>query len=54
MGYPGGISKLRIDDRGTQRMARGEDNAGSRMDEGPPLSSFEDIPLHVDATKVIT
>ena len=52
--YPGGFSKLRIDDEDTQRMARGEDNVGSSVDEGPSSTSYEDLPLRVDATGVIT
>ena len=35
-------------------MAKGEDNVGSRVDEGPSSSSSEDVPSRVDATRVIT
>ena len=34
-------------------MAKGEDNIGSHTDEGLSATSFEDIPLCVDATRVI-
>ena len=54
MSYPAGFSKLRIDDGGTRRMARGEDNIGSRVDEGSSSTSSKDVPSRVDATKVIT
>ena len=35
-------------------MARGEDNVGSHVNEGPSLTSSEDVPSHVDTTGVIT
>ena len=54
MSYPGGFSKLRIFDGGTHTMARGEDNVGSLIDEGSSSTSSEDVPWHVDATRVIT
>ena len=38
MSDPGGFSKLRIGDGGTQRMAKGEGYLGSNMDEDLPLS----------------
>ena len=37
-----------------QRMARGEDNVESGMDESSSSTSFEDVPSRVDADGVIT
>ena len=54
MSYPSGFSKPDIDDGGTQRMAREEDNVGTRVDKGPSSTSYEDVPSRVDATGVIT
>ena len=54
MSYPGGFSRLRISDRVTQRMARGEDNVGSHVDEGLSSTSYRDALSSVDATGVIT
>ena len=54
MSYPGGFSKLRIGDEGTQRMARGEYSIGSRMDEGPFSTSSEDVPSRVEVSRDIT
>ena len=49
MSYPSGFSRLRIRDRSTQRMAVGEGDLGSNMnDEGKPSSS-----ARVDAIGVI-
>ena len=53
MSYPGGFFRFRIGDRGTQGMARGEDNVGSRVDEGPSSTSSGDFPSRVDAIGVI-
>ena len=54
MSYPGRFSRLCIGDGGTQSMAKGEDNTGSRVDEGLPLTFFEDFPLCVNVVGVIT
>ena len=54
MSYPRGFSRLHIGDKGTQRMARGEDNVGSRMDEDLSSTSSEDDSLRVEAAGVIT
>ena len=35
-------------------MTRGEDNVGSRMDEGSSSTSYEDVSLRVDVIGVIT
>ena len=48
-----GFSRLRIGDRGTQRMAGGEGNLRSHVDEVLPSSSSEDVPSHVNAVGVI-
>ena len=53
MSYPSGFSRLRSNDRGTQGMAKGEYNIGSREGEDPPSTSSEDVPSRVDSTKVI-
>ena len=52
--YPSEFSRLRIGDGGTQTMARGEDNVGSRVDEGLSLTSYENLSSHVDTAGVIT
>ena len=54
MSYPGGFSRLRIGDGGTQRIAIREDNMGSWVEEGPFSTSAEDPLSCVDATRVIT
>ena len=54
MSYPGGFSKHRIGDRGTQRMASGEDNVGSRVDEEPPSTLSREVLSCADAIEVIT
>ena len=54
MSYPSRFFKLCISDDGTQRMARGEDNVGSCVNEGPFSTSSEDVPSRVYATRVIT
>ena len=53
MSYPGGFSKLRIGDGGTQRMARGEGNVRHRADEDLPSTSKEALSC-ANATGVIT
>ena len=35
-------------------MAKGEDNAGRRVDEDLPSTSAKEVPLCADATRVIT
>ena len=54
MCYPSGFSRLHSGDKGTQGMAKGEDNDGNREGEGPPLTSFEDVSSCVDSAGVIT
>ena len=53
MSYPDGFSRLCIGDGGTQRMARGEYNIRSHVDEGSSSTSYEDVPSRVDAARVI-
>ena len=54
MSYLGGFSRLCFGDEDSQEMAKGEDSVGSREGEGPPSTSFEDVPSRVDAIGVIT
>ena len=49
----GGFSRLRIDDRDSQRMARGKVNVGCRADKDLPSTSEEAL-SRADATRVIT
>ena len=53
MSYPSVYFRFRIGDGGTQGMARGEDNVGSCVDEGPSSTSSEDFPSRVDGIGVI-
>ena len=52
MSYPSGFSRPHIDDRGTYKIAQGEDNVRSGVDEGPS-STFSDFFSRVDTTGVI-
>ena len=52
MSDPGGSSRLCIGDRGTQRIARG-DNLRTYGDEEISSSSFEDVPSRVDVVGVM-
>ena len=54
MSYPGGFSRLRIVDEGTKRMAKGENNVESHVDEDFPSTSIEEVLSRADATGVIT
>ena len=53
MSYPGGFSRLFIGDRGTQRMAQGEDNVENREGEGPSSTSSKEVSSCVDSARVI-